>query len=296
MNRSPWWGLSGAALLALAAALVATWLEFAERLHLASRRWEHLQLDEWLVALWVFAASLVVLYARRHAQLQAAMADNRRLRRATLALQEDERRHLARELHDELGQVLNALRLEALALEELPGPAGEAGLRIGAQSAQAYAAVRDLMHRLRPAALDELGLVAALEACMDVWRRAAPALQLRLSVAGELEGLDEAVNLAIYRLVQEALTNALRHARATRVEIDLTRGPAAAEVLLEIRDDGVGVPDGRPPTCGFGIAGMRERIELLGGRFSWQGRPGAGVTVRAEIPLDAATHPAEARP
>ncbi len=285
MKRLPWWGLAGALLAAVAAALVAARLELSERLHVASRRWEHWQLDEWLVALWVFSAVLLLLYLRRHSQLQSALADNRRLARATLALQEDERRRLARELHDELGQALNALRLEALSLRDLPGAAGEAGERMADQAGRAYATVRDLMHRLRPVALDELGLVAALEACLDVWRRAAPQLQLRLAVAGDVEGLDEATNLAVYRVVQEALTNCLRHAQARRVDIDLTRGPDAPELLLEIRDDGRGVPEGAVPNRGFGVAGMRERIELLGGRFDWQGKPGSGVAIRVEIPL-----------
>jgi two-component system sensor histidine kinase UhpB len=285
LDVSLWRDLLFAGALTVIAALLAARFELHEQVFEFTRRWEWLQLDEWPAALLVFACCMGLLYARRHAQLRRALTENRRLVDRVLDVQEQERRRLARELHDELGQYLNAIKLDAQALVE-GGAVEGAARRIAASADHVYGAAGSLVRNLRPPALDELGLVAALEACVDTWRRSHPALQVQLSAGGDLENLGEKVNLAVYRIVQEALTNCVKHARASHAYIDLTRAPPPDDgLLLEIRDDGEGLPAQTRPSGGGGLAGMRERTNLLGGRFELLSVPGQGVTIRAEIPL-----------
>src|SRR5689334_6823764 len=179
---------------------------------------------------------MVVLYARRHVQLRRVLRANRHLTGRIIEVQEQERRRLARELHDELGQTLNAIKLDALAL-----PESQVARRIAGNADQVYRAAAGLVRNLRPPALDELGLTAALEACVARWRESFPELDVQLSSGGHLEELGETMNLALYRIVQEALTNCVRHAGARHFYLDLTRAPhRGANLLLEMRDDGGG--------------------------------------------------------
>jgi signal transduction histidine kinase len=278
---SLWRDLSLALAMAVLAALLAASVELQELVFEATRRWEHLQLDEWPTGLLVFALCMVLLYARRHAQLRGALAENRRLVGRIIEVQEEERHRLARELHDELGQMLNAIKLDALAL-----PESATARRIAANADHVYGAAGDLVRRLRPPALDELGLAAALEACVDRWRASHPELAVQLSMGGALDDLGETTNLALYRIVQEALTNCVRHANARHFYIDLTvaSGPEGS-VLLEMRDDGVGLPAEGARRVGYGLTGIRERVGLLGGRYELSSQPGRGVGIRVDIPL-----------
>jgi two-component system sensor histidine kinase UhpB len=284
---SLWRDLSIAVAAALLAAVGAAQVELHEWLFDFTRRWERYQLDEWPAALLVFALCMVVLYARRHAQLRRVLQENRRLVGRILEVQEQERRRVARELHDELGQTLNAIKLDAMALVGASAASGDVpavAQRIAANADHVYGAAGDLVRRLRPTALDELGLVAALEAGVARWRGTNKDLDVQLSMGGELDGLGETLNLAIYRIVQEAITNCLRHARARHLYIDLTRAPGADSGLqLEIRDDGAGF-DAARTAGGSGLAGMRERVALLGGSLQLLSEPGQGVTIRAELP------------
>jgi signal transduction histidine kinase len=280
-GTSLWRDLAVAAAAAVLAALVAALFELHERLFDLTRRWEQFELDEWPTALLVFAACMVALYARRHAQLRQALAGNRHLMSRLLEVQEEERRRLARELHDELGQTLNVIRLDAASL-----PDCAAAQRIAGSADRMYGVAGDLVRSLRPPALDELGLTAALEACVDRWRHSNPALAVQLSMAGELDKLDSTLALSIYRVVQEALTNCVRHAAARHLYIDLTRDAGArGSVLLEMRDDGQGFRAEAATPGGSGIAGMRERVTLLGGHFELLSAPGEGVTIRVDIPV-----------
>jgi two-component system, NarL family, sensor histidine kinase UhpB len=277
---SLWRDLLLAVALALSVGVLAAQVELNEQLFEHTREWEALQLDEWPMALLCFALCMIVLYARRHAQLRRALGENRYLVGRLFAVQEDERRRLARELHDELGQTLNAVKLDAMAL-----PESAAARRIADNADHVYRAAADLVRNLRPPALDELGLAAALEACVARWRASYPDLQVQLSLGGELDGLGETMNLAVYRMVQEALTNCVRHARATHCYIDLTRVPDREDsLLLEMRDDGSGFAEASR-RAGGGLTGMRERATLLGGRFELLSAPGQGVTIRIELPV-----------
>jgi signal transduction histidine kinase len=169
-----------------------------------------------------------------------------------------------------------------------PAQLAEAGERIVTCADHVHGAVSDMIRRLRPVGLDELGLGAALEHCIGQWRQRLPRLQLTLSRRGELDDLGEDLGLAVYRVVQEALTNAGRHGRPSRIDvrIDRRRDDVTHEDRVEIAvvDDGVGM-DTTLAAAGFGLRGMRERVELLGGTLQLQGAPGAGVAILATLPL-----------
>ena len=225
------------------------------------------------------------------AELANALEENRRLSQRSMQVQEEERRNLARELHDELGQSLNAIKVDAVAIRDRSDNAAE--VRRGAKaiievSGQVYDVVRSLMQRLRPVALDELGLRSAVEYGMEQWRRRHPAVRCRFVAEGELDNLSEQLNITLYRLAQECLTNVAKHAQATSVAISLVRASGSeqngGEVRFSFEDDGRGFDPGQRRQ-GLGLVGLRERVEALGGNFDLQSAPGQGVRVRASIPL-----------
>ena len=301
---SPWRDIAIVLVITLVCVALAAYFELNEVVFSLTRRWEPLQLDEWPVALLVFAVCMgwlswrrythasIELQARRAAEtrLAAALAENRQLAQAHLRIQEAERRHLARELHDELGQYLNAIKLDAVSIGE--SGAGDAvsvarsAERITLAADHVYGVVSDMIRRLRPAGLDELGLTAALENCVDQWRQRLPNTQFSLSFSGNLEGLGELQNLTLYRLIQEGLTNSYKHSGAARIDIGLRREGAAArggELVLTLADDGRG-RDVSAAATGFGLSGMRERVEMMGGRFTIDSAPGRGFAFEARWP------------
>jgi signal transduction histidine kinase len=284
-------------------ALLSVALDLSERLLDWTRAREWLQLDELPHILLVLAgllswfawrrmSELRAELARRRAaerQLDAAIAEVRRLGRQAVDVQESERRALAREMHDELGQYLVAIRMDATGIRDgadaAPGKAMEAAATIVRHVDHVQAVVRDIIGRLRPAGLDELGLAAALENCVEGWRRRLPAADIELSIQGDVDGLGEEAGLALYRLAQECLTNASRHAAASRIRLELAvqdEPDGRSRVTFGASDDGRGTTT-PPATGGFGLAGMRERVRNLGGRFQAESSPGAGFRVQATI-------------
>jgi signal transduction histidine kinase len=203
--------------------------------------------------------------------------------RRVVAAQELERQRLARELHDETGQALTSILLGLRSIEEAGDPDELRG---------AVAEVRDLVRStlqdvrqlavdLRPKALDDFGLVAALERLTQSFHeQTGISIDLQTTVG---ERLPAEVETALYRIVQEALTNIVKHARAGTVSVVLMRKETAAAVVVE--DDGVGFEPGRVREDGLGLVGMRERVGLLGGHLTVESRPGAGTTFVAEVPL-----------
>jgi PAS domain S-box-containing protein len=221
-------------------------------------------------------------------ELADALAENRLLSQKYLLAQEEERRHLARELHDEMGQCLNAIKLDAVAIHrhpnELPRDVLESAQSIIEVSSRVYDVARGLMERLRPVALDELGLADALRHLSGEWRRRNPNVECSVSIEGDLDGLGEQTNITLYRVVQECLTNIARHARASTVHLHVERAIAEGDLILRIADDGVGIEPLRKKRGGLGLAGLRERVEALGGRLEIVSCVPHGLEVRAHIP------------
>jgi PAS domain S-box-containing protein len=223
--------------------------------------------------------------ARMQVELERALDENRMLSQQSMQVQEEERRNLARELHDELGQSLNAIKVDAVNIRD-NGQADpdirRSALAIIEVSTQVYDVVRSLMQRLRPVALDDLGLRSAVQYGVDQWQRRHRTVRCRFDTEGELDGFSEQVNITLYRLVQECLTNVTKHAEAASVTISLKR--EGNQVRFDFEDDGRGFdPAGRKQ--GLGLIGLRERVESLGGRFEPQSAPGRGVRIRAVIPV-----------
>jgi glucose-6-phosphate-specific signal transduction histidine kinase len=227
------------------------------------------------------------------ARLADALAENQRLAQQYVDVQEHERKALARDLHDELGQYLNAIKLDAVSIRETaPGQGGprDAARAMIANIDRVYGVVAGLIRQLRPVGFDDLGVAAALEHCVGEWRSRFPRVSIEMSIDADLQGLDEARALVVYRLVQEALTNIARHSQATKVEIRIAsaqtadRGPSV-EIL--IADNGRG-SDLRAPRAGLGLIGMRERVSALGGSITLASECGAGFKVISSLPMSGA--------
>jgi len=216
--------------------------------------------------------------------LRNSQAENERLSRTSLLIQEEERRHLARELHDELGQSISAIKAIAFSLGQRVGTdvqAAEGAARIGSICNTVSGHVRSMMGRLRPALLDELGLVAALQVMIDEWNRNHSESFCSFRASGDFGTLDDEARIGLYRIVQEALTNVAKHAGAERVSVVLDAGLGLYR--LQISDDGCGFDPARVQP-GMGLGGIRERCQALGGRLLLQAAPGAGVRIELGIP------------
>lgn len=208
--------------------------------------------------------------------------------RRELSAQESERRHIARELHDELGQRLTALALmlDRIATGQAAHPQ-EAAAEARDATLESVELVRSLARRLRPEILDDLGLTAALAAlCRRMTDRAGLPVEARLRLGDER--LHPDAELVIYRVVQESLTNAVRHAQASGASVQL--GREGGDVVAVVTDDGVGIP--RRVAEG-GIRHMRERVLLVGGELSIAADPGGGTRVELRVPVG---EPARAEP
>ena len=230
--------------------------------------------------------SLVRVYAHDVTALRRAEQDISQLARQVVTAQEEERHRVSRELHDEAGQALVALKLslELLTSETTDPEAIKHGLRDALTLVdQTREQIRLIAHALRPPALDALGLNATLEEfCHDFGRRTDLAIAYRGQV--EIEPTD-AVAVSLYRFLQEALANVAVHAQAQKVDVTLRGG--GEMIALWIRDDGVGM---KPEVIaesrrGQGISGMKERIEILSGTMWVLSSPGKGAHVLARLPI-----------
>jgi signal transduction histidine kinase len=205
-----------------------------------------------------------------------------------MAASEEERRRWARELHDETLQALGGLRVVLSAALRRGSPDGLAAAVRDAvdQMSSEIENLRNLITELRPAALDEIGLQPALESLVA---RVADAEGLSIKTQFDLGGAHSAgvrlvteLETTIYRLVQEALTNAAKHGQANQVAVTVTKDGGRIEVV--VRDDGSGF-EPQQPRSGFGLAGMRERVALAGGTLEVLSAPGNGTTIRASLPF-----------
>jgi signal transduction histidine kinase len=203
--------------------------------------------------------------------------------RRVVAAQELERKRLARELHDETGQALTSILLGLRTVEET---LSEENRREALASLREIAVatlqdVRRLAVELRPKALDDFGLVPAIQRLAEGFQEQTG---LRVDFEARLEGrLPSEIESSLYRIVQEGLTNIVKHARARHVSILLTRKDSGVAVVIE--DDGRGFTTERATDEGLGLIGMRERLALLDGTLAVETLPGAGTTLVAEVPL-----------
>jgi PAS domain S-box-containing protein len=233
--------------------------------------------------------------AHANASLRAEMKERERAERARTELlsrlvfaQEDERRRIAREMHDQFGELLTALGLGIRALKDRCGDDPRVGLQVSAIEKVAQQLDRDVDHlvwELRPTALDDLGLRAALDNYVHDW-------SLRAGVRADLhttglstDRLTSDVETTLYRIAQEALNNIAKHARAENVDVILERRPDQVSLIIE--DDGVGFDQGTAgaPHQGFGLLGMQERAALVGATVQIESAAGEGTTIIVRMPM-----------
>ena len=205
-----------------------------------------------------------------------------------LTVQEQERMRVAREIHDDLGQALTALKMDVIGLVEKTRPSPETRPmidRILRTLDLTVTSVQRISSELRPSVLDDLGLFAAIESEARVFEERT-GIECELSTPDELREVDSTTSAAIYRIFQEALTNVARHSNASRVEIRVRE--RSGELFLEIRDDGRGIVSEQiDDPASLGLAGIRERADMLGGTALIEGIPGRGTIVSVRIPLGA---------
>ena len=210
--------------------------------------------------------------------------DNRGLLRKIVSLRDDDRQELARELHDELGPLLFGIRANTVALLDAV-PDERAGFRPSAQGVvQSVEALqqanRRILERLRPLHIHELGLIRSIETLLVNAKKQAPQIELKAEIDPQLGQLDGLLCQTAYRVIQEGVTNVLRHANAGSINVKAVL--EAGELLLEISDDGVGFPEGH--VFGRGLTGMRERVRALGGTFELL-RERRLTSVRCRLPV-----------
>lgn len=201
---------------------------------------------------------------------------------------EDERRSLARELHDELGQYVTAIKTFAVAIanktkEKAPEVEASAQTIVAAAN-HIYDGMHNIIKQLRPGSLDNLGLPETLKDLVNDVQEHHANLTISLSLAGDLDELGETLNINIYRMVQESINNAIKHAQASTLEIDL-KVTDTDTLMLMIKDDGKGMDmDAIDQTNHFGLLGIRERVQGLHGSFGIDSALGSGTTININIP------------
>ena len=261
----------------------ASYLELSEEVSRVTDSMEAWQLDELplvLLVIFILMAGVLVHRTRQlrkqidlqieaQKKLTFVLDQNRRLTRKNIEIQEAERRSIARELHDEFGQSMNAIMIDGVAIRN----AVDEGTDLHTQaksivevSGKLFSGVRDLLKQLRPVALDELGLTAALETMIDDWRRRFEKIHWRSDINIEYKNLDETVNITIFRFVQETLTNIVKHSDATEVSVAVKIDKLEERITICVRDNG-SIQENTESNDGVGLVGLRERIESLGGTF-----------------------------
>jgi two-component system sensor histidine kinase UhpB len=236
----------------------------------------------------VQAERLAAASLQKATEAETRLAEGRELAHLVEQRIEEERRLIAHELHDEFGQSVTAIRSLAVAIvTQSQQPAmSEAAKLISDEAGRLYDAMHGLIPRLVPLSLDTLGLADTLENLVRDWQRRYPAVQLSARNDLSVE-LGPTVTLTIYRVAQEGLINALRHSQATQVQIDLGRDDH--HIVLTVTDDGVGLaPDWARPGH-FGLRGLADRVEHLGGSFTVANHEPHGLRLTARIPLVAET-------
>ena len=243
-----------------------------------------------------FALDVTSMKLAQRAMLKLSV-DKRNLARRMLQMQEDVRYEVARELHDEIGQSITAVRVIASAMlgaqEIAPYFYRQSAESISDVAAKMYESAHALMYSLRPIVLDTLGLESAIQSCIHASGLSQVGVDINLDIEGEVETMDQLVQLTLFRIVQEALTNIAKYANASTVNIKISRNKIFDESVcysdlleLKISDDGVGFSaDQQQNKCGMGIPNLRERVHALCGILNISSRPGEGVTLFVRINL-----------
>jgi signal transduction histidine kinase len=292
------------AAITMASYFLASAFELQEMLTHRLALYERWQADEIPTALIVLAVGLVwyafrrrresqvqlTLRERAEARIAGLLARNRELAQQLISLQESERLALARELHDEFGQSCSALRAETAYLRNCAAEDHNAmtasAARADAAAQSLYLLVRDLLRRLRPAELDTLGLSSALQGLCEAWeeRTGIACRFTRIEAPADISpAMGDAVDITIYRITQEALTNIARHAGAGQVDVTLSFA-SPLEITLDIEDDGCGM-DTAAPRRGLGLLGAVERAAVVGGELQLRSAPGSGLRLELRIPV-----------
>ncbi len=223
---------------------------------------------------------------QEEARSRKLLVENRQLIHTSLYVQEEERKHLARELHDEMGQCLTAIQADAELIRDLSRDKDKrietSANAILDVSSRVYDVVHSMMHRLRPSILDDLGLLEALKDEVVAWQKRNTGTRYTFNYSGDLNDLGERINITLYRVVQECLTNISKHADARQVSIELLND--GENIHLKVADDGVGFE--KKPSCDrLGLIGMRERVTSLEGQLDVQSSVVTGVTIVIRIPV-----------
>lgn len=217
------------------------------------------------------------------------LRENREFTQMVQSHIEEERRTIARELHDELGQSITAIRSFGLIIQQQAAPGNERvaeAARLVVQTAgQMYDAVHEMIPRLRPFALDSFGLGDAAGDLVATWRARQTGVAIHLQIDEPLPQLAAAQSTCAYRILQEALTNAIRHAGARQITVSLSAAPE--ELRVRVADDGGGLPAHWEQSGHYGVRGMRERAAACGGTLQLISEPGQGTQVVARLPLRA---------
>jgi len=225
---------------------------------------------------------------RAAAEATEKLAENRELTQIIQARIEEERGAIARELHDELGQSVTAIKSVGLSIAQRAAGKDEmieqAARLVVDTAGQIYDVVHHMIPRLRPLALDRFGLADALDDLLGDWRLQHPGIEFSLRRNELPEHLGDTLTTTVYRIVQEAVNNALRHAHATRIAIEL--GVADGDLTISVEDNGRGLPANWRTPGHYGVIGMRERAFTLGGMLELQKPEGGGLRVFARIPLN----------
>lgn len=211
--------------------------------------------------------------------LYTAQTNNQALARHTMKIQEAERQNMSRELHDEMGQSLTAIKAMAVTCQQTDTDVKAVTNTIVDICDHLSVVVRSMMKTLHPLSLTDLGLGATLSELVREWQRRSVKLQFDLNYDPSLEQLSSDVTIHVYRIVQECITNIVKHAKASEVTILVLK--QNNKVLITVSDNGQGKKLNSP---GFGLLGMRERAENLGGKFTIESIKGVGVKVGVELP------------
>lgn len=234
-------------------------------------------------------SSIALKFNHMAQTLEQSVKRNIGLSRQIINLEEDERKSLARDLHDEIGQSITAIHIDAQAIlnyKEI-NETNIQNLRLSAKailnvSKNMMGITHQILEKLRPDAIDKLGLKTAIEDLVGSWQTKLKGVDCSLDISGELKGLPEDISITAYRFIQESLTNIARYAEASKINIGILQEPDT--LVLMIEDDGVGF-ETTQITPGYGLTGMRERLKGLGGELELDSAIGTGTSLVARLPL-----------